>query len=439
MASGVVSSIVNGVNPRWLAPETEVGSYAVDGLIPTAAVRPPSVEALSKVIALANEEGLATILLGGGTQRSLGNPPRRYGLALDTRSLDRLIEYQPADLTVTVEAGMSLARLAEILDREGQFLPLEAPFLSEATVGGMLAAASFGPMSLSYGLPRDWLIGVKVVNADGRVTKGGGRVVKNVTGYDMNKLYTGSLGTLGIVVEASFKVAPKPAASKTLTAGFASLVHAMTGAWRLLEGYGGPDALTLLNAAAAERLGLESPGYLLLARFLGREGVVRGRAVRGEASLKTIGAEDVSELDALRQDSTWQRLVDMPWEDGGPLLLSIRCSVLPSEVGKLLGRLEQAANSDLSHGLTADVGTGLVRSLSWGDPQPDDLKDRLKWVIGEMKRSQGAWVVERCLPELKQGLDVWGPPPPGLEIMRRLKLELDPHGILNPGRFVGGL
>jgi glycolate oxidase FAD binding subunit len=264
-------------------------------------------------------------------------------------------------------------------------------------------------------------------------------VVKNVTGYDMNKLYTGSLGTLGIIVEASFKVAPKPAASKTLTAGFASLEQAITGAWRFLEGYGGPDALTLLNATAAKRLGLESPGYLLLARFLGREGVVRGRAVRGEASLKTIGAEDVSELDALRQDSTWQRLVDMPWEDGGPLLLSIRCSVLPSEVGKLLGRLEQAANSDLSHGLTADVGTGLVRSLSWGDPQPDDLKDRLKWVIGEMKRSQGAWVVERCLPELKQGLDVWGPPPPGLEIMRRLKLELDPHGILNPGRFVGGL
>ena len=144
----------------------------VDGLIPSAAVRPPSVEALSEVVALANEEGLATIPLGGMTQRSLGNPPRSYDLALDTRSLDRLVQYEPADLTVTVEAGMPLARLGEILAAEGQFLPLEAPRPSTATIGGMLAAASFGPLSLSYGLPRDWLIGVKVVNADGRSHQG---------------------------------------------------------------------------------------------------------------------------------------------------------------------------------------------------------------------------------------------------------------------------
>ena len=208
--------------------------------------------------------------MGGGTQRSLGNPPRSYDLALDTRSLDRLIQYEPADLTVTVEAGMSLARLEEILAAEGQFLPLEAPCPSSATVGGMLAAACFGPMSLSYGQPRDWLIGVKVVNADGRVTKGGGQVVKNVTGYDMNKLYTGSLGTLGVIVEASFKVAPKPAVSTTLAAKFASLNDAMSGAWGLLEDYGGPDAFTLLDSAVAERLGLECSGYLLLARFHGK-------------------------------------------------------------------------------------------------------------------------------------------------------------------------
>ena len=438
MAFEVTASILHRVNPLWLAPEEELASYGVDGLTPTAAVRPPSVEALSEVVALANEEGLATIPLGGMTQRSLGNPPRSYDLALDTRSLDRLVQYEPADLTVTVEAGMPFARLGEILAAEGQFLPLEAPRPSTATIGGMLAAASFGPMSLSYGLPRDWLIGVKVVNADGRVTKGGGRVVKNVTGYDMNKLYTGSLGTLCIIVEASFKVAPRPAATTTLSAGFASLEDAMAGAWGLVEGYGGPDALTLLNAAAGERLGLANPGYLLLARFLGREGVVRGRIARTKASLQASGAEDVNELDARQAGSTWQRLVDMPWLDEGTQL-AIRCSILPSEVGKLLGRLERVENSGVGHGLTADVGTGLVRSLSWGEAHPEDLKDRLKWATGEMRRSKGTWVVERCPPELKHGLDVWGPPPPGLEIMRRLKLALDPHGILNPGRFVGGL
>ena len=438
MTFEVAASIVDRVNPLWLVPEADLASYDVDGLIPSTAVRPPSVAALSEVVALANEEGLATIPLGGMTQRSLGNPPRRYDLALDTRSLDRLVQYEPADLTVTVEAGMPLARLGEILAAEGQFLPLETPRPSTATIGGMLAAASFGPLSLSYGLPRDWLIGVKVVNADGRVTKGGGRVVKNVTGYDMNKLYSASLGTLGVIVETSFKVAPRPAASTTLKAGFASLEDATAGAWRLLEGYGGPDALTLLNAAAGERLGLTNPSYLLLARFLGRERVVRGRASRAEASLKASSAEDVDELDTLQAGSTWQRVVDMPWVDEG-LQLAIRCSALPSEVGRLLGRLERVGSSVVGHGLTADVGTGLVRSLSWGEAQPDDLKDRLELVTREMRRSKAAWVVERCPPELKHGLDVWGPPPPGLEIMRRLKLALDPHGILNPGRFVGGL
>ena len=438
MAFEVAASIVDRVNPLWLAPEADLASYDVDGLIPSAAVRPPSVEALSEVVALANEEGLATIPLGGMTQRSLGNPPRRYDLALDTRSLDRLVQYELADLTVTVEAGMPLTRLGEILAAEGQFLPLEAPRPSTATIGGMLAAASFGPMSLSYGLPRDWLIGVKVVNADGRITKGGGRVVKNVTGYDMNKLYTGSLGTLCIIVEASFKVAPRPAASTTLSAGFASLEDAMAGAWGLVEGYGGPDALTLLNAAAVDRLELANSGYLLLARFLGREGVVRGRASRAGASLKASGAEDVNELDARQEDSSWQRLVDFPWV-GDQTQLAIRCSILPSEVGRLLGRMERVGSSGVGHGLTADVGTGLVRSLSWGEAHPEDLKDRLELVTREMRRSKGAWVVERCPPELKHGLDVWGPPPPGLEIMRRLKLALDPHGILNPGRFVGGL
>ena len=438
MASGVAASILDKVNPRWLTPESELAWYGVDGLIPTAAVRPPSVEALAETIALANEEGLATIPLGGRTQRSLGHPPRRMDLALDTRSLDRLVQYEPADLTVTVEAGMSVGMLGEILEAKGQFLPLEVPRPSSATVGGMVATAIFGPMSLTYGFPRDWLIGVKVVNADGGVTKGGGRVVKNVTGYDMNKLYTGSLGSLGVIVEASFKVAPKPVAWKTLAARFRSLEQAMLGANPLLEGYGGPTALTLLNAIAAGRLGLECPGYLLLARFLGREGVVGRRVARAETSLKNSGAGEVRALDGVREASTWQSLVDMPWM-GEEAQLAIRCSVLPTEVGRLLDSLEGGTDSNGGHALIADVGVGLVRSLSWGEAAAEDFEDRMERVIRETRRLSGEWVVERCPVELKQGRDVWGPLPPGLDIMRRLKLSLDPHGILNPGRFVGGI
>ena len=401
-------------------------------------VRPPTVENLSEVVGLANEEGLATIPLGGGTQRSLGNPPRRYDLALDMRGLDRLVLYEPSDLTVTVEAGMSLAGLDEILAAEGQFLPLEVPRPVEATVGGMLAAAASGPLSLTYGFPRDWLIGVKVVNADGRVTKGGGRVVKNVTGYDMNKLYTGSLGTLGVIVEASFKVAPRPAASTTLTAAFGSLEGAMEGAWALLEGYGGPDGLTLVNGAMAERLGLGGAGCVLLVRFMGREGVVKGRTARAKASVESAGAGEISELGG-DEVSMWQSLVDLPWAEEETQMLGVRCSVLPTEVGRLLEKLEQITSWNLNHGLVAYVGTGLVRSLSWGDAAPSEFDLRVQRVIRQMTEQKSAWVVEHCTPFLKNRRDVWGPLPSGLAIMRRLKLALDPHGILSPGRFVGGI
>ena len=401
-------------------------------------VRAPTVEDLSEVMSLANEEGVATIPLGGRTQRSLGNPPRRYDLAVDMRGLDRLVQYEPSDLTVTVEAGMSLAQLDEILSAEGQFLPLEVPRPVESTVGGMLAAATSGPLSMTCGFPRDWLIGVKVVNADGRVTKGGGRVVKNVTGYDMNKLYTGSLGTLGVIVEASFKVSPRPAGLTTLTAEFDSLYGAIEGAWSLMEGYGGPDALTLLNGAVAERLGLGVAGYVLMVRFLGRERVVKGRVARAKVSMQSAGAEEVNELGG-EEASMWQSLVDLPWADDVTQMLGVRCSVLPTEVGMLLQNLEQIKSWNLNHGLVANMGTGLVRSLSWGDAAPSEYDLRVQRVIRQMTEQRSAWVVEHCTPFLKNGRDVWGPLPSGLGIMRRLKLALDPHGILSPGRFVGGI
>ncbi len=422
-----------------MAPGGDIASYAVDGMIPTAAVRPPDLQALAEVVGDGNDEGLAIVPFGGGTQRSLGNPPRRYDLALDTRGLDRVVQYEPADLTVTVEAGMSLAGLDGILAAEGQFLPLETPRPLEATVGGMLAAASAGPLSLSYGFPRDWLIGVKVVNGDGAVTKGGGRVVKNVTGYDMSKLYTGSLGTLGVIVEASFKVSPKPDSSVTLTAEFDSLGGAIEGAWGMLEGYGAPNALTVLNPEAAERLRVGVGGHVLMARFLGREGVVRGRVSRGKEGLRLHGAGEMTTLEDEKERSVWQSLVDLPWSGGEHPTLSIRSSVLPSEVGELLEKLSETSGWNLKHGLFADIGTGLVRSVSWGDAAPIEFDHRAQRVISQMTEMKAAWVVENCRPESKSGRDVWGPLPPGLRIMRRLKLSLDPHGILNPGRFVGGI
>ena len=204
-----------------MSSDTPAASHAVDGLAPGCAVEPLTVEELCAALRDASERGAAVIPWGAGRHMSLGNVPTRYDVALRTTKLDRVIEYEPADMTVAVEAGITMGRLQSLLAERGQFLPIDAP--ADATVGGVLSAGVSGPSRHAYGLPRDWLLGCRMALADGTAIKGGGRVVKNVAGYDMPKLFVGSLGTLGVIVEATFKVAPLPVAQETLLANFPSL------------------------------------------------------------------------------------------------------------------------------------------------------------------------------------------------------------------------
>ena len=172
----------------------------------------------------------------GERGRHLGYPPARYDLALSTERLDRITDYQPADLTVTAQAGVTLAQLQETLAAHGQFLPLDVALPDRQTVGGIVAARADSLRRLAYGSVRDSLLGVSVINSRGELVKGGGKVVKNVAGYDLPKLYCGSLGTLGLIVEATFKVAPLPAASATVGAApgrrTTTAKTSWTGCWR---------------------------------------------------------------------------------------------------------------------------------------------------------------------------------------------------------------
>ena len=414
--------------------------YAVDGVLPSAVVIPSTVKELSEVVSLAGDRGAAVTPYGGGTMVSLGNLPKSPGLVVLTTSLDGILQYEPSDLTITVQAGITLAKLAGVLAKEGQFLPLEVPCPNRATVGGLLAAAYSGPLSLSYGLPRDWLIGIKVVNANGTVTKAGGKVVKNVTGYDMNKLYTGSLGTLGIIAEATFKVAPKPPVARTLVVSFSTLKEALAGASTLLQEYGRPSALIVANGEVAARLmpGCSelSPTGLILGQRWRRIGANRPQLFVVE---RCTGPKRCKSLTTVKGVGVWQRVVDLPWVGENVPDLGIRCSVVPLQVSGLLQALDSMDASSLSHGFVAEVGTGSVRSLGWGDVAPGVFAERIRSVTSLTKRFQGTWVIEKCPLRLKETHDVWGPLPPGIEVMRRVKLALDPHGILNPGRFIGGL
>src|SRR5919202_2765316 len=194
----------------------------IDGFSPAETVSPATAEEVAAALKAADDAGQAVAPVGGGTQLDLGMPPRRLDRIIETTGLDRVVEYEPADLTVTVEAGLRFADLQKTLSEQGQMLAFDPPAAPEATIGGLVATNASGPLRFAHGSARDLVIGTRVANPDGALTRAGGRVVKNVAGYDLNKLYVGGLGTLGVIVELSFKLAPIPPASATVVGSFGS-------------------------------------------------------------------------------------------------------------------------------------------------------------------------------------------------------------------------
>jgi glycolate oxidase FAD binding subunit len=390
------------------APPT---TLAVDGLTPSSVVEPSSIEELTAALADANERGIAVIPWGAGRHMSLGNVPNRYDIALRTTKLDRVIEHEPADMTVTVEAGITMAKLQATLAEHGQFLPIDAP--ADSTVGGVLAAGVSGPSRHAYGLPRDWLIGCRTALADGTLIKGGGRVVKNVAGYDMPKLAVGSLGTLSVIVEATFKLAPLPVAQETLVATFDS-----------------PAAATMAAFEANER------GLALRAVAVRDDGTaafwLAGPAAAVERSKR--------ELAELTHDVKTERLegpASEQWwaEDtqAGAPTLALRASLLPSHGVALLDRLSSARAESVAYPTTGLVVTHMDESDV--DHAVQLVNDLRAWV----ESTGGSLVVTLAPVEIKQRIDVWGDAGSALPVMRRLKEQFDPRATLNPGRFVGGL
>src|SRR6266852_8165114 len=205
----------------------ELRNYAVDGLLPRLVVIPDSVEQVAQIVALTNQQGLKLLTRGGGSRINLGGIPEQIDILLETTKLTRLLEHEAPDLTCHVEAGITLAELQTKLATKGQRLALDPPNAQQATIGGILASNASGPKRLRYGTARDLVIGLHVVQASGEVARSGGSVIKNVAGYDLNKLYIGSLGTLGIIVEANFKLQPLPINERTLILTFSNAEDAI--------------------------------------------------------------------------------------------------------------------------------------------------------------------------------------------------------------------
>ena len=440
-----------GISVAAITDPEGLSCYSVDGCCPEVAVFPSDVDTVSRVLSTANSDGKKVTPWGGGTQMSLGNPPSGLDLVIGMDRLNRVLFHEPGDLVASFEAGISLETLNRELARVGQTLPLEAPMPSKATIGGILAANHSGPFRLSNGVPRDWLIGIKVVHSDGTITKSGGRVVKNVTGYDLNKLYTGSFGTLGVIVEATFKLAPLPSEKQTLTGIYPSMSAALDAASGLLGQSFVPHGLQVVNHEVMARLpgkllGLTSSGEqdaAVIALLAGRRTAV---ARKVKDSLLVMEQDSILPVEILswkEGDIVWQAITDLGWSTEDAPDLVAKVSVLPSQVKSLLAEAPRWSGTEFSWGIVADLDAGIVRLMVWLHDDPRSVSAIVERTINmlrqEVNNYKGHVVVERCPAEVKQNIDVWGDTAEGFHIMRRIKDQLDPVGILNPGRFVGGI
>jgi glycolate oxidase FAD binding subunit len=405
----------------------------IDGYGPLAVVRPGGVAEAGVAVREAAAVGRAVYPVGGGTHLHVGHTPARPGIALDMTGLAAVIDYPARDMTVTVQAGIRVADLRRLLAAENQRLPVDVPLADQATLGGALAVNASGPRRLGCGTFRDYVLGLSALNDDGQETRSGGRVVKNVAGYDLHKLHVGGLGTLGVITQVTLKLRPLPESAALVVIGcraerlgeLLDLLHAS----RVR-----PVCVDVLNAAAAraaELAALPSAAWWVVAGFEDSEDAVNWQVRHLLEGLPAGVAEGVTAWAGAACEPLWRALTDLP---ARPATLTFRATTLPGRVAALCLKAAALAPEALLH---AHAGSGVLTGHLGGDLTPPSVSAMLEGLRPEL--AGGAVTLPRCPPAWKATLPVWGAPRGDWPLMRRVKEALDPRGLFNPGRFVDGI
>ena len=424
-------------------------SREIDGVLPYSTVKPSNEDELRDAVASANEDGSAIFPWGGGTRMALGNIPARRGIVIDTTGLNRVVSHNAADMTATFQAGATMRFVSETLAQAGQLLAIDAPLPGSATVGGTLAAGLSGHTKWQFGHLRDTVIGMKVVQPDGAITKSGGQVVKNVSGYDMSRLHIGGLGGLGVILEASFKLTPIPMYESTLAARFDTVEDAMACSLEVFNSHVTPLAISAFDAGVANGVGVDDrAGTYVAFRLGGRPRTLDRQVDEVGGACARNGAAAVEQMTGGGVERLWRALSDYGWGDDANVALSLRATTMPSEVGEVHRLIERVSDgADGRYGVSAlsQPGFGTVESF-WrlrGGADADDgaggLAEIVNTVRGGADRIGASVIVQSCPTALKREIDVWGAEPRGMGVMRRLKAQYDPNGIMNPGRLAGGM
>ena len=420
---------------------TILRTYTINGILPRLLVTPTTIDAVAQIVAFANQHELSVLARGGGSRMHLGNLPTQIDILIEINQLDHLLEHEGPDLTCHAQAGMTLASLQKQLAKQGQQLSLDPPNAEKSTLGGVLASNASGPKRLRYGTARDLLIGLRVVQANGDISRSGGLVVKNVAGYDLNKLYIGSLGTLGIIVEANFKLHPLPVAERTLLLTYVNAEDAMHTVMAIIGSQFTPGALELIDTGAANDMndfsGLHLPtsGYTLAVNFEGSNITIDRQMHETRLLARQHNALMGEDLLGAEQQYFWQ--VVREHMQG---TLTCKVALLPAQIVPYLQRLEQVCHRHKLEAATlAHAGNGILYS----ELRPGDAISRLVEAIAELRRyaqeMRGSLVIESCPIELKRRVSIWGEPGADFTMMQRLKQQFDPHKTFVGGRFLGGL
>jgi glycolate dehydrogenase FAD-binding subunit len=407
---------------------------AVDGVPVGRVARPGSVSEAGQVLAAAAADGLAVAFVGGGSKLGLGNPPERADLLVSTGGLDRVLEHAAGDLVVRVQGGARLADLQAALAPAGQWLALDPPDPG-ATVGGVVATNASGPRRLRYGTVRDLIIGITVVLADGTVARAGGKVVKNVAGYDLAKLFCGSLGTLGLIAEATFRLHPRPAAAAVVTLEVDRPERVGAAVGPLLRSALEPSAVEL---AWPDR---QLPGRLTVV-FEGIQPGVEAQAAACAELLRPVGTAVVAGPG--ETDAALDTLGVRPFEKAD---VGVKATCPPAELPAVLDDLRRGPLA-WSGPVSAHAGTGVLWMAS--DASEGELEASGGRVVPALASGiaaarerlaacGGSLVLVKAPPELKRAVDAWGPAGDALGLMRRVKERFDPDRRLSPGRFMGGI
>ena len=474
-----MEALKDNLKMEWVKndPET-LSAHAVDDLTPKAVAFPESLEQVSQVVKLAQKEMWAVLPWGSGSKIGEGNPPSRLDLVISTNRLNNIIDMDTANLTVTAQAGVKFWDLQSSLageenrcylpyetpttvsdepvcsdrDHMGCFIPMMPPFIRSATLGGIIAANSSGPVRLLYGLPRDMVLGVRYVAADGEIIGLGGKTVKNVSGYDMCKLMIGSRGSLGILGEMTLRLLPLPERLGTCLLGFSALEEASRFVDQIFETKLVPSAVELLNGQGygflvdEGTLEIGSRGYVVAVGLEGFGEAVERMGTEMEEMALASGARNNAHLPDDPHRIFWEAYSNLVPKLSAqyPVMVSMKLNYPISRYLDVIHSVESLCREqELAHALQAHAGGGVTRVHFLLEPGDEKSADRVisvaEKLLEKCQSMSGNLVVEKASARMKKRLPVWGSPPQDVAIMKRIKAQMDPFGLFSPGRFVGGI